>query len=126
MGNFALQTGPYNFLKLRISPWGNLFFLFLCFFSPRRLYPSFLASLAAASPFPCLFFSSPRGTKLGEQHSTRLGRIKAAAARAAVGAGAARGQAAARRAGERAQARGRQRPKRRRAGRAAGAEASTA
>jgi hypothetical protein len=39
MGNFALQKGPYNFLKLRISPWGNLFILLLCFFSPRCLYP---------------------------------------------------------------------------------------
>jgi hypothetical protein len=85
MGNFALQTGPYSFLKLRISPWGNLFILLLCFFSPRSLYPSFLPSLAAASPFPCLLFSSPRGTKSGEQHNTRLGRIQAAAAPSGTG-----------------------------------------
>jgi hypothetical protein len=38
MGNFALQIGSCSFLKLRISPWGNLFLLLLCFFSPRRLY----------------------------------------------------------------------------------------
>jgi hypothetical protein len=32
MVNFSLQTGPYSFLKLHISPWGNPFLLFSLFF----------------------------------------------------------------------------------------------
>jgi hypothetical protein len=32
MGNFSLQKGPCNFLKLRTSPWGNPFLLLLSLF----------------------------------------------------------------------------------------------
>jgi hypothetical protein len=61
MGKFALQTSPCSFLKLRISPWGNLFILLLCFFSPRRLYPFSIltgsTSLLHSYPLPSLFSS---------------------------------------------------------------------
>jgi hypothetical protein len=61
MENFALQTSPCSFLKLRISPWGNLFILLLCFFSPRRLYPfstptSSTASSLSTFPLPLSSF----------------------------------------------------------------------
>jgi hypothetical protein len=52
MGNFALQKGPCNFLKLRISPWGNLFLLLLCFFSPSCLYPFLFHRRQHQSSFP--------------------------------------------------------------------------
>jgi hypothetical protein len=53
MGNFALQTGPCSFLKLRISPWGVSFPFLLYFFSPWRLLLFFLHwQLHLLSPLP--------------------------------------------------------------------------
>jgi hypothetical protein len=68
MGNFALQKGPCNFLKLHISPWGNLFILLLCFFSPRRLYP-FSIPTGGSSIQLLLFLPLSRFPFLSRQHS---------------------------------------------------------
>jgi hypothetical protein len=60
MGNFALQKGPCNFLKLRISPWGNpflllfsLFFFYLAFSFIRWRLHLFL-SLSLSLVYPLL------------------------------------------------------------------------
>jgi hypothetical protein len=59
MGNFALQKGPGNFLKLRISPWGNPFLLLLLLGSlflslvetpPSPLSPPYLPPSACCRP----------------------------------------------------------------------------
>jgi hypothetical protein len=76
MGKFALQKSPCSFLKLRISPWGNMFILLLCFFSPRHLYPFSIltgsTSLLHSYPLPLSPFlllhavqAGGRGSKLG-------------------------------------------------------------
>jgi hypothetical protein len=66
MGNFALQTSPYSFLKLRISPWRIPFPLPLCFSSPVLSLSSLAAPSSGFHPIPTrsLFLSlssPPRG-----------------------------------------------------------------
>jgi hypothetical protein len=56
MGNFALQTSPCSFLKLRISPWEISFPLLLCSLIPGAfiLFPTGPGSI----PIPAFFFPS--------------------------------------------------------------------
>jgi hypothetical protein len=121
MGNFVSQTGPCNFLFLRIGPWGNLFILLLYFFSPWRLLLFFLHW---RQPHPHASFFLPPSVR----HQARAGAVDRGAAvgvralglgwrpaqaaagpAAAGGRGSAGARASARGAGERrpGQARGR-------------------
>jgi hypothetical protein len=104
MGNFVLQKGPCNFLKLHISPWGIPFLLLLCFSSPwyflilywRRCLLLFLCfAFLPATPF--LFLTAATAAaRAGAQagaasgSSSGAGRAMAGAeARGSTGAGGA-------------------------------------
>jgi hypothetical protein len=72
-GNFVLQTCPCSFLYLRIGPWGKLFILLLCFFSPCRLLLSFPTSSTASSLSTPSLSPPPLGSAQAGS-SARLGR----------------------------------------------------
>jgi hypothetical protein len=55
MGNFTLQTGPCSFLKLRISPWGNLFLLLFPQFLFYLVFSSFHGQQHLSFPLPLSF-----------------------------------------------------------------------
>jgi hypothetical protein len=75
MGNFSLQKGPCNFLKLRISPWGNPFLLLLSLFF---FYLAFSFIHWRHLPLvPVLIPSPPLSPPPAQAGSDGLGRIQA-------------------------------------------------
>jgi hypothetical protein len=100
MGNFALQTGPCSFLKLRISPWGNLFLLLLCSLLSGAFILSPPAAALAKSLFspPSLFPPLVQGVRVAPGGSASGG---GGARQCGPGAGGARRLGAGRRASAR-------------------------
>jgi hypothetical protein len=94
MGKFALQKGPCNFLKLRISPWGNpflllsLFFFYLAFsfihWRHLPLVPVLIPSLSLSSAGPSKQQGEPKARqareRLGPSGGRRWGSARAGAA----------------------------------------------
>jgi hypothetical protein len=107
MGNFALQTGPYNFLNLRISPWESSSVLLLSSSLSCRLLPFFSFShrqrlhsnAFSLPPFPCSASGPPvkRGTPApATAGGAAQGSTRQALGEAAAGAGGRRGRLGAR------------------------------
>jgi hypothetical protein len=89
MGNFALQTGPCNFLKLHISPWESSSVLLLSSSLSCRLLPFFLSPTGSGSiqmhflflPFPALLLDRRlNGALLPRRQQVRSSRQRAAGA----------------------------------------------